>query len=473
MQTSATRSFRMGGLWALAAAILFFAPMASAQVSEAEARQIAKDAYVYAYPLVLHDVTIRRLANVSEPTGALGEAPFNQFAHARDLSTPAFRTVIRPNVDTLYSAAWLDLDPEPLVLSVPAVDRYFLLPLASLWTDVFAVPGTRTTGRNTARNFLIVGPRWRGTPPAGMEVIRSPTRIAAIGGRTQVNGPTDLDAVRRIQQTYRLTPLSAWGKAAWSPPKGTVDPNIQMKLRPPVQVANMDAPTFLAKLAELLKDNPPGPLDYPMVHRLERIGFHVGQGYELAAQPASLRQGVERGAADGKAEVEALGRRAAGVGTAGWVYSTTVGAYGVNYAERAAIARSALGMNLAQDAIYPSIATDSEGRPLDGAHRYVVHFEKGQLPPVGAFWSLTAYDRDGYLIANSLNRQALGDRDPLRFNADGSLDLLVQVASPGREGEADWLPVSEGPFNLMLRLYMPDESVLDRSWTPPPVKRLD
>jgi hypothetical protein len=441
------------------------------KVTEQEAYEIAKDAYICAYPLVLQDATMRQLTNFTEPTGIVGQGPFNRFSHATAFPPADFKAVVRANVDTLYSIAWLDLGPEPLVLSVPAVDRYFLLQMVSLWTDVFDAPGSRTTGRNTAREFLLVGPRWQGEAPKGLEIIRSPTRSATIGGRTQTNGTADYDNVHKIQAGYKLTPLSAWGKGDYAPPKGKVDPDIDMKTPPPVQVEKMDAAAFFARCAELLKDNPPGTHDYPMVHRLERVGFKVGQGFDLNAAPPDVKKAFERGTADGKTLVVSLGKKAAGEGGKGWVYNTTGGSFGVNYRERAAIAYAALGENLPQDAVYPSLSVDSEGKALDGNRKYVLHFEKGKLPPVDAFWSVTAYDADGYFIANALKRQALGNRDKLQTNADGSLDLYIQADSPGPDTEANWLPVTKAPFTLLMRLYSPKDEVLDGSWTPPPLKR--
>jgi hypothetical protein len=348
-----------------------------------------------------------------------------------------------------------------------------MLPMLSLWTDVFAVPGTRTTGRNTAREFLLVGPSWRGDVPSGVEIIRSPTRFVGIGGRTQTNGVSDYDNVHRIHASYKLTPLSAWGKGNYTPPKGKVDPAIDMKTPPPVQVDKMDAPTYFARFAELLKDNPPGPYDYPMMHRLERAGFKAGQNFDLDGAPPQIKQAFERGTADGRALVAKLGKEAGGEGGKGWVYTTRSGAYGVDYSYRAAIALCCLGENLPQDAVYPSLSVDSEGRPLNGNGRYVLHFDKGELPPVNAFWSVTAYDTEGYFIPNALNRLALGDRDKLVTNADGSLDLYIQADSPGGDKEANWLPVEKNRFTLLMRLYSPKAEFLSGPWTPPAVARVN
>jgi len=439
------------------------------QITEQQAYEIAKDAYVYAYPLVLEYVTKIQGTNYAEPTGIPAQSPFNQFGHARAFPPADFKAVVRPNADTLYSVANLDLGREPVVLSVPATDRFFLLPMLSLWTDVFAAPGTRTTGRNTARDFLVVGPRWQGTAPSGLEIIRSPTRFVAIGGRTQTNGPDDYATVHKIQAGYKLTPLSAWGKGDYVPPKNVVDPKIDMKTPPPIQVERMDAAAFFGRFAELLTDNPPNALDYPMIHRLERVGFRVGQSFDLNSAPPAIKQAFERATSDGNALVAKLGREAAGAGGKGWVYNVRSADFGVDYAYRAAVAYYALGMNLPQDAVYPSLSMDAEGRPLDGSTRYVLHFDRGELPPVEGFWSLTAYDSEGYFIPNSLNRQAIGDRSNLTFNADGSLDLYIQTESPGASKQANWLPVAKGPFTLMLRLYAPKNEVLDRTWTPPPI----
>jgi hypothetical protein len=448
-------------------------PTLAQSISEQEASEIAKEAYVYAYPLLLMDIFMRQGTNYAEPTGIVTQAPYNQFSHARAFPPADFKAVVRPNVDTLYSSANLDLGPEPVVLSVPATDRYFMLPLLSLWTDVFAVPGTRTTGRSTAREFLLVGPGWRGEAPSGVEFIRSPTRLVGIGGRTQTNGVADYDAVHRIQAGYKLTPLSAWGRNNYTPPKGKVDPAIDMKTPPPVQIEKMDAATYFARFAELLKDNPPGPFDYPMIHRLERIGFKAGQNFDLNDTPPQIKQAFERASADGKASVAKAAKQAGGEGEKGWVYTTRSGTYGVDYLYRAAIALCCLGENLPQDAVYPSLSTDSEGRPLDGNSRYVLHFDRGKFPPADAFWSVTAYDTEGYFIPNAPNRLALGDRDRLVTNAEGSLDLYIQANTPGVEKEANWLPVDKKPFTLLMRLYSPKSEFLAGSWTPPAVMRVN
>lgn len=457
-------------LLAMALGLLLLSGPATAQgVSDEAVYEIAKDAYVYAYPLMLTHATLQKLSNFAEAVDGDAYGPPNQFHHVRQFADPEAKLVIRTNVDTLYSAGVLDLKTEPIVLSVPATDRYFMLPMLSLWSDVFAVPGTRTTGKNTARDFLVVPPQWSGSAPSGLGIIRSPTRYVWIIGRTQTNGVADYGNVHKVQDSMKLTPLSGWGNGDYQPSKHAVDPAIDMKADPPKVVDGMDAATFFARFAELLKDNPANPVDYPMIHRLERVGFEVGRSFDLTAAPANVREEFERGYADGKALVLAEGDKAAGIGGKGWIYTTRSGAYGTDYLYRAAIAQCCVGENLPQDAVYPALSSDSEGRPLDGSNRYVLHFDAGKLPPVDAFWSVTAYDTEGYFIPNVLKRQAIGDRDKLVPNADGSLDLLIQSDSPGTEKEANWLPVGKGPFTLLMRLYSPRAYALEGTWAPPPV----
>lgn len=447
------------------------ASVRSMGLSEQELYEIVRDGYVYAYPLVLHHVAILQLTNFAAPTGVPGQGPPNVFSHSPAFPPMDYTALVRANVDTLYSVAHLDLGPEPMVLSMPAVDRWFVMQLLSLWTDVFAAPGTRTTGR-AARSFLLVGPAWRGEVPSGLELIRSPTRLMSVGGRIQTNGVADYESVHRIQSRFCLTPLSTWVRREYTAARGVVDPAIDMRTPPPAQVAAMNAAVFFGRFAELLKDNPPGSHDYPMIHRLQQAGLEVGERFDLDSMAASLQPTWERATTDGRALVASLGRKAIGEGGREWVYSATGGSWGVNYRDRAAIAHAALGQNLPQDAVYPALSCDSEGRMLDGRHRYVLRFGRGRLPPVDAFWSVTAYDTEGYFIPNPLKRQALGDRDPLVMNPDGSLDLWIGAEPPGPGKEANWLPTAKAPFTLLMRLYSPKSEVLDCTWTPPLVRRL-
>lgn len=432
--------------------------------------EIGVDAYTYAYPLVLMDVTRAQATNVERPGETFGRGPPDTFAHARIFPLADFRGVVRPNFDTLYSTAWLDVAREPLVVSVPDTGgRYYLLEMLDMWTDVFADPGARTTGTD-AGHFAIVARGWKGKLPKGVEAIEAPTPRVWILGRTQTNGIADYAAVHRVQDGFRVTPLSRFGKAA-APRKGRVDPSIDMRTAPMEQVAKMDAGTFFARAAEAMRTQPPHEEDWPILARLRRIGLEPGRPFDLDAADPAVRQALERAVPDARrrvaAKAEDLGRL-----RNGWQMVTEgMGSYGADYLRRAAVAFVGLGTNLPEDAIYPQASVDAEGRPLSGTNAYVLHFDAGDEPPARAFWSVTLYDPEGFPVPNALERYALGDRDELVRNADGSLDLYVQHASPGDAREANWLPAPKGAFGLTMRIYEPAPEALDGRWVPPPVRR--
>lgn len=428
-----------------------------------------RDGYVYAYPLVLEYLTDVQATNVVEPHQPFG--PWNRIAHARELPGPEFRVVIRPNVDTLYSSGFVDLGDEPWIFTMPATDRYVMLPLYDLWTNVFAVPGTRTTGTDRERRWMLAGPTWRGEVPDGVELIRCPTRLVSFIGRTQVDGPDDLAAVHAVQDGMSLVPLSSWGDDSYLPPTGAVDPELDMATPPPEKVAAMDASEFFGLFAAIWGDNPPSPVDYPMVHRLRRIGIEVGSAFDLGAKPPEMRQAFEEGIDLGRADVQGEYDRLTGGGDGGWTATSEGGSYGVNYLLRAGVAAWGLGMNLPEDAIYPSVGTDAGGEPLHGDHRYQLRFGPGRLPPADAFWSVTAYDDDGFLIANDIERYAVSDRGGIDLAPDGSYEIVIQADDPGGSAHDRWLPVARAPFNLMLRLYSPSREAA--AWIAPAVTRLD
>lgn len=451
------------------------ASAANAQaVSKEQAYEIARDAYIYAYPIVTMDVSMRQSTNVPDAKTVPLRAPLNQFAHARNYPRAEDRDVVRYNFDTLYSPAWLDLGPEPIVLTVPdTAGRYYLLPMLDMWTDVFSVVGSRTTGTQ-AGNFAIVDPAWSGSLPDGLTKIVAPTRTIWILGRTQTNGPADYENVHKVQDGYKLTPLSQWGKT-YSPPTSTsTDPTIDNKTPPLVQVNKMDGVAVLGRLVELAGRNPPHSNDYPMLFRMKQIGLEPGKPFDASKLDPALVQTINAAAKDALADLEQSGKSGAGIGlhVNGWFYQTsTVGTYGTAYKLRGMGTLIGLGVNLPEDAVYPASFVDGDGKPYSGANRYTLHFDKGKLPPAGAFWSVTLYDKDGFQAPNALNRFALGDRDKLKFNADGSLDIYIQNASPGPDKEANWLPAPTGEFNLAMRLYSPRREALDGPWTPPPVKK--
>ena len=438
--------------------------------NEQEAFEIGIEAYTYLYPLVLMDVTRRQATNI-EPGKSLGRGPANMFTHIPTFPPADFRDVVRPNFDTLYSVAWLDLTKEPMVVAAPdTAGRYYMLPMLDMWTDVFACPGKRTTGTGPGQ-FAIVPPGWQGNLPAGVQRINAPTPYVWIIGRTQTNGPADYDAVHKVQAGYTVASLSQLGGA--SPPVAVViDPSVDMKTPPMEQVDALPGSKFFEYAAELLKINPPHITDQPIVARMRRIGIEVGHSFDIAKVAPSIVRALEQAAPAALKAMRAKSPTVAPV-VNGWQMNTdTMGVYGNFYLKRAIIALAGLGANLPEDAIYPLNIGDADGKPLTGANRYVLHFNKEQIPPVNAFWSVTLYDDQGFQVANSLNRFAIGDRDRLGFEADGSLDLYIQHASPGKDKEANWLPAPEGSFNLTMRAYAPKAEVLDGRWVPPPVRRV-
>ena len=446
------------------------AQSSSPAITEAEAQAIAVDAYVYFYSLISIDVTRRQATNV-EPGKVMLFGPANMFANAPAFPAADFKAVVRPNFDTLYSSAWLDMTKEPVVVSAPDTgSRYYLLPMLDMWSDVFASPGWRTTGTQAA-NYLVTPPGWSGTVPEGMTRISAPTPYVWIIGRIKTDGPPDYDAVHKIQAGFKVTLLSDWGKTP-RPVEVKIDPSIDMKTPPKVQVDTMPAGKYFAYAAELLKVNPPHITDEPIIAQMKRIGIEPGKSFDIEKVPPAVKKAIEEAPGAGRAlmawKIPTLARVANN-----WSMNTdTMGVYGNYYLKRAIVAQVGLGANLPEDAIYPLNLGDETGKPLDGANKYVLHFEKGATPPVNAFWSVTLYDADGFQVANSLNRFAVSSWMPFKYNADGSLDLYFQNESPGQDKEANWLPAPKGGFNLTMRLYGPKSDALTGKWNPPAIMQV-
>jgi hypothetical protein len=395
----------------------------------------------------------------------------NAFTNVPTYPPADFKGVVRSNFDTLYSIAWLDLTKEPQIISAPDTNgRYYLLPMLDMWTDVFASPGWRTTG-TLAGNFLVTLPGWSGAVPAGFTRIEAPTSYVWIIGRTKTDGPPDYDAVHKIQAGYKVTPLSEWGKPA-KPVEAKIDPTVDMKTPPKVQVDTLSIGKYFTYAAELLKTNPPHITDQPIIAQMRKIGIEPGKSFDLDKVDPAVRSGLAGVVEDAQQlmtwKIPTLARV-----VNGWSMNTdTMGVYGNYYLKRAIVSQVGLGANLPEDAIYPLNLGDESGKPLDGANKYVLHFDKGITPPVNAFWSITLYDSDGFQTANALNRFAVSSWMPFNHNADGSLDLYLQNESPGKEKEANWLPAPKGAFNLTMRLYSPKSEALTGKWSPPPVTRM-
>ncbi|TIU50226.1 MAG: DUF1254 domain-containing protein [Mesorhizobium sp.] len=436
---------------------------------------LAVEAYTYGYPLVTMEMTRRVITNVAKPKGT--KAPMGNLIKVREYPNAQFRDVTAPNADTLYTTAFLDVGKEPWVVSLPDLqDRYALFPMLDGWTTVFDVPGKRTTGTG-AQTFAVTGPGWEGTLPDGVKQYKSPTSIVWLLGRIYCTGtPEDYAAVHKVQDEVKLYPLSAHGKE-WTPPPGKVDQSIDMKTAVRDQVNKMDAVEYFTLLAELMKTNPPTEADAPMVEKMAQIGIVPGQDFDKTKFNPAFATRVPQIAFDrimlhfkfSDGDVKQIN---------GWGFTTKTGVYGTNYIQRALVTAIGLGANRPQDAIYPTSMKshgDLINRAYSGSDKYVLTFKKGLTPPVTGFWSVTMYDADYFFVDNPLNRYSISPRQPLKANDDGSIDLLIQNESPGADKEANWLPAPKGKFVLMMRTYWPNESdpsIIDGSWTIPPVKKV-
>ncbi|MFG1183776.1 MULTISPECIES: DUF1254 domain-containing protein [Xanthobacter] len=441
-------------------------------VTDAEDLRAASDAYIYGYPLVTMEFTRRVMTNVAAPEGS--HAPMGQFARLRTYPDASFRDVTAPNADTLYTMTWLDVAKEPWIVSIPDMKgRYYLFPMLDGWTNVFQVPGTRTTGTG-AQTYAITGPGWKGTLPAGVVQYKSPTALVWLLGRIYCTGtPEDYAAVHALQDACKVYPLSAYGKD-YTPPAGKVDPSVDMKTAVREQVNALSGVEYFKLLAELMKTNPPVPADAPILPKLAEIGIVPGKDFDAKAANPEVLDRVKKISVDRVMLHMVTSGDFKNVN--GWRYSTKTGLYGTDYMQRALITAVGLGANRPEDAIYPISLKSGSGvfaRKYNGANKYVMHFPKGQLPPVKGFWSLTMYDDKYFFVANPINRYSISARQNLKANADGSIDLYVQHDSPGADKESNWLPAPAGEFILMLRMYWPNPkkpSILDGTWTIPEVK---
>ncbi len=454
----------------IAVALTFTSCKSNSAPNLEESVRIATDAYIYGYPLVTMDMTRKRLTNVAVADDA--HAPEGQMLKLRTYPSVDNHAVTAPNADTLYTMAWFDVTREPWILSVPDMgDRYFLLPLLSGWTDVFQVPGKRTTGGKAAK-YAITGPGWSGKLPDGVTEYKSPTGMVWLLGRIYCTGtPEDYKAVHALQDKFELVPLSSYGKS-YMPPPGEVDSNLDMKTAVRDQVDDMSVEEYFTYLARLMKDNPPAAADAPMVENMAKIGIVPGKDFDpsvLRSLDQELIKAVPK-VAQAKI-IEHL--KEAGKPVNGWMFTTNAGTYGTDYIQRALVTAIGLGANRPQDAVYPTGEKDSKGDKFDAdGHNYVMHIDKGQMPPVNGFWSLTMYDSTYFFVPNSLNRYTVSSRDKFVTNPDGSVDIYIQAQSPGGSKVANWLPAPKGKFVPMLRLYWPKDtppSIIDGTWKPPAI----
>jgi hypothetical protein len=432
---------------------------------------LATDAYIYGYSLVTMEMTRRIMTNVAAPVGTRG--PMGTIIKYREYPNASFKDVTAPNADTLYNLAWVEVGKEPWVLSIPDMKgRYALIPMLDGWTTVFQAPGKRTTGTGP-QTYAITGPGWKGTLPAGVKEYKSPTSMVWVLGRIYCTGtPEDYAEVHKLQDEFKLVPLSSYGKP-YTPPPGTVDPSIDMKTAVRDQVNGMDAAAYFTLLCKLMKDNPPAAADAPQLAKFVRIGIVPGRDFDASKLKADFLKRVPEVSFDRIAIQLKINKEMKDEN--GWGYTTKTGIYGTDYLMRALLTAFGLGANRPQDAIYPVSQKEAEGRKYSGANKYVMRFAEGQLPPAHGFWSLTMYDSSWFFVNNPINRYAISPRQNLKSNPDGSTDLYIQKDSPGADKESNWLPAPADDFILLLRLYWPDESdpsIINGSWKIPPVTKV-
>lgn len=456
-------------------AIVPFRQPQAATLTEAEALEIGVEAYHYLYPLMTMDLT--RQLHTSLPAGSKpGFGPVNTFHHVRTYMDVGERSVVRPNFDTLYSISWLDLTSQPVFIETPEIkDRYFVLPFYDMWTNVYATVGTQTTGTAAGR-WMVVGPDWQGKVPEGVQLIRSPTSYSWIIGRIQTNGPADYQAVRQLQDQLKMhSDSSSAAEAAPDELLLSTGSKRQNANKEPLFVLNqMDASQYFSKAAELIATYPAQKTDWAIQQRMARIGLVAGKPFELQNAAPEVKQALTKVPALAVQQLKKALPRMGQVSN-GWMTSlSSMGVYGNDYHKRALVTLVGLGALPPHESVYPVNVSDQHGQPLDGRQSYQLHFSKEQLPPVEAFWSVTMYDEAGFAVDNPLNRYALGDRDPLKYNADGSLTILIQHQAPADEQLPNWLPApAQGKMGMTMRLYAPRPHVLNGQWLPPAVQRLD
>jgi hypothetical protein len=404
-------------------------------------------------------------------------APLGQFVNVPRYPPADYRAVSAPNADTLYSLGWVDLKT-PQVFSHPDMGkRFYLFEMTDLWMIDFNTPGTRNAGGGAA-NYLLIGPGWNGTVPAGMKQIKSATRYMAILGRTYADGSeSDYKTVNELQAQYRIVPLSSWGMdyAFQAPPVEAT--SYDMKAKPQEVINAMDTSAYFSKLASLMcEDAPPAAYDKAMLARIAKIGIAPCKPFEMSKLPADVQAALADVGKAGMARIEAnqdkLGRK-----VNGWTITTGLGVYKDDYLKRATVAAFGWPANRQEDAVYPYTLVDADGANLTGDHKYTMTFPKGQTPPVNGFWSITMYMIDGgwWFVPNPLNRFTVSPRNNPKYNADGSLTLYFQNESPGKDLENNWLPAPKGEFIPMMRMYWPKTgtpSVLNKTWAPPAVKKV-
>lgn len=465
MKTITRRGFA-GGV-ALLPSLRFTAARAQTGVSPAEARAIAKEAYVYGYPIVdSYRIQHAYFVDTKDPEY---KAPWNHLRNFARVFTPEDKAVQTPNSDTPYSFLGMDLRSEPVVLTVPVIEkeRYFSVQLIDAYTFNFDYIGSRATG-NDGGSFVVAGPGWKGEMPKGVKkILRSETELALGAYRTQLFNPGDIGNVEEVQAGYKVQPLSAFlGQPA---PKAA--PAIDF-VKPLTLAEEKTSIEFFNILSFVLQFCPTVPSEKDLMAQFARIGVGAGRTLDASKLSPELKSAIEQGMADAWADLAGLQKRInAHEVTSGDLFGTREYLKN-NYLYRMGAAVLGIYGNSKQEAMYPIYSVDSNGQKLDGSYRYAVRFAPSQLPPVNAFWSLTMYDLPAsLLVANPINRYLINSPmlPNLKRDADGGLTLLIQNQSPGTDKEANWLPAPKGPFFMAMRLYWPKPEALEGKWTAPPL----
>ncbi|CAI8871980.1 DUF1254 domain-containing protein [Brevibacillus sp. IT-7CA2] len=418
------------------------------------AYSVGVDAYIYGYTLV---EMARTMQTYTQKT------PLNTFHHDKFLADASFRDFVKPNNDTLYSSAWLDLSKGPQVLSYPKIDRYFTLQIMDAYTNSFEYIGGSNLDEYQGGKVLIVGPDWKGNLPSDVEVIRAPTNMVWILGRTFVNGEKDLPHVYKIQVEFTLASLDVGQEPSF------ID-------FPKIEASDFHDPSkFYPLLAILMKQNPPPQKDQAFLSKLELIGLDYQEGTFRAGDNPEMIEGLTKAVKDAREIIKKSVSILQKPNNGNWrVNNERVGIYDTFYLNRAMTAMHGLAANTAEEAVYASTRIGEDGNPLVGNKKYVIHFEKEQVPATKSFWSLSIYNAENFFIENPIDRYSIGSRtEGLVYNEDGSLDIYIQSTAPTGH-ESNWLPSPSSSeslnFGLILRIYTPDEKIQENTFVLPAVK---
>jgi len=458
-------------LVAALATVLALTTVRAADITPAETRGIVKEAYIYGFPLV-DNYRIQYSYFVDRQNPEL-KAPWNQIVNIPRVYTPADTAIQTPNSDTPYSFVGMDLRAEPIVLTVPPIEkeRYYSIQLIDAYTFNFDYIGSRTTGNNGG-SYLVAGPNWKGETPKGVKkVFRCETELAFPTYRTQLFDPADIENVKKVQAGYKVQPLSAF----LGQPAAKAAPAIDF-IKPLTPAEEKTSPEFFNILNFVLQFCPTVPSEKALMARFARIGIGAGKTFDASKLSPEIKTAIEQGVADAWVAFAGLKKDfEEGKLNSGDVFGTRAYLKN-NYLYRMGAAVLGIYGNSKQEAMYPFYAVDEAKQKLNGANRYTVRFAPGQLPPVHAFWSLTMYELPkSLLVANPINRYLINSPmlSQLKRDADGGITLYIQNESPGKEKEANWLPAPKGPFVMAMRLYWPKEEAVDGKWTAPPAKKAE